>query len=228
MFDVDAATRTLLQNGDRLSRDEFERRYSQMPNVKKAELVEGTVYMPSPTHADSHGRPHSILAGWLLFYEAHTDYVYAYDNATVRLDLDNEVQPDVLLRIDEDAGGQSRISEDDYVEGAPELVVEVVHSSAAYDLHDKKTAYRRNGVREYVVWQIEENRVDGFVLDGGAYVSLDAEDGTMQSQAFPGLLLDVDALLGRDVKGVLDAVREGVDGEPHAALVEDLRETTSA
>jgi Uma2 family endonuclease len=213
-----------LQNGDRLARDDFERRYHAMPHVKKAELIEGRVYMPSPTHADAHGRPHSILAGWLLFYEAYTDYVYAYDNATVRLDLDNEVQPDVLLRIDEAAGGQSRISDDDYVEGAPELVVEVAHSSAAYDLHDKKTAYRRNGVREYVVWQIEENRLDWFALDGTAYTTREAEDGMMESRVFPGLVLDVGALLERDVAAVLDAVREGVGGAAHGEFVEGLEE----
>lgn len=66
-----------LENGDRLTRDEFERRYAAMPHVKKAELIEGIV----------------------------------------RLDLDNEPQPDGILRIDETCGGQSRISSDDYIEG---------------------------------------------------------------------------------------------------------------
>ena len=161
-----------LQNGDRLSRREFERRYKAMPHVKKAELIEGTVYMPSPVHFGSHSEPHSAIIGWLVAYAAATPHVSVGDNATVRLDLDNEPQPDALLRIDEDSGGQSHISEDDYVEGPPELIVEVAHSSVAYDLHDKKRAYRRNGVREYLVWQIEENRVDWFVLEGGEYCRL--------------------------------------------------------
>ena len=146
-----------LVNGDRLTRREFERRYEAMPHVKKAELIEGTVYMPSLVHANSHGRPHSIIMGWLLTYDAATPGVNSYDNTTVRLDLDNEPQPDALLRIDEDGNGQSRISDDDYVEGPPELIVEIAHSSAAYDLHDKKQAsgpcarpapaQRRAGVR---------------------------------------------------------------------------------
>ena len=73
----------------------------------------------------------------------------------MRLDEDNEPQPDVLLRIEPDAGGQSRVSGDDYIEGAPELVVEIVASSTSVDLHDKLRAYRRNGVREYVVWRTQ-------------------------------------------------------------------------
>ena len=114
------------------------------------------------------------------------------DNATVRLDLDNEPQPDALLRIDEAHGGQSSISSDDYIEGPPELIVEVAHSSAAYDLHDKKRAYRRNAVREYLVWQIEDERVDWFVLEEGEYLSLSADDeGRPASRVFPGLVMDV-------------------------------------
>lgn len=34
-----------LENGDRLSRFEFEHRYQAMPELKKAELVEGVVYI---------------------------------------------------------------------------------------------------------------------------------------------------------------------------------------
>ncbi|MFO8100396.1 MAG: Uma2 family endonuclease, partial [Salinibacter sp.] len=176
-------TAPVLANGDRLTRDEFERRYEAMPHVKKAELIEGTVYMPSPVHADSHGRPHSAIMGWLLAYDAATPGVRSYDNATVRLDLDNEPQPDALLRIEADCGGQSRISDDDYVDGPPELIVEVAHSSAAYDLHDKKQVYRRSGVQEYVVWQIEDERVDWFVLEEGEYLPLSPNaDGRLTSR----------------------------------------------
>jgi len=221
-------TAPILANGDHLTRDEFERRYAQMPDVKKAELIEGKVYMPSPVHYVSHGQAHGLLVSWIYTYVASTPHVNAGDNATVRLDLDNEVQPDVLLRIDEAVGGQSRISEDDYVEGPPELIVEVAHSSAAYDLHDKKTAYRRNGVREYVVWQIEENRLDWFILDGGAYATMDADKGTIESRTFPGLVLDVSALLRREAQTVLSAVRDGVRGEAHAAFSTQLDRAASA
>ena len=115
----------ILENGDRVTRDEFERRYHRMSNVKKAELIEGTVYRQSPVRVTRHGRPHSWIIGWLIQYEVATPNLMVCDNTTVRLDVDNEPQPDALLRLDESVGGNSRISEDDYVEGAPELIVEI-------------------------------------------------------------------------------------------------------
>jgi Uma2 family endonuclease len=212
-----------LQNGDRLTRQEFERRYEAMPDVKKAELVEGTVYMPSPVRNLGHAQPHAHLMTWLGVYAASTPGVAAADNATVRLDLDNEVQPDALLRIDEAAGGQSTISGDDHIEGAPELIAEVAHNSAAYDLYDKKQAYRRNGVQEYLVWQIEDRRVDGFVLDEGAYRPLSPDaDGLLVSRAFPGLVLAVEALLDGDLASVLSVLQERLGKEDHQALTERL------
>jgi Uma2 family endonuclease len=220
---MSSPTAPALANGDRLTRDEFERRYEAMPHVKKAELIEGTVYMPSPVHASTHGEPHAHVMTWLGVYAASTPGISVADNATVRLDLDNEPQPDALLRIDEDCGGQSRISDDDYVEGPPELIVEVAHSSAAYDLHDKKRVYRRSGVQEYVVWQIEDERVDWFVMDEGAYLSLSPdENGHLASRVFPGLVLDVEALLETDVSAVLALVQEQIGADAHRAFVEGL------
>jgi Uma2 family endonuclease len=126
------------------------------------------------------------------------------DNATVRLDMDNEVQPDALLRLKQ--GDTSRISEDGYVEGAPELVVEIAGSSAAYDLHDKLRVYRRNGVQEYIVWQVCEGQIDWFELREGEYVPLAAdESGTLNSRAFPGLRLAAPAMLQGDLAAVLAA-----------------------
>ena len=110
-----------LENGDKLTRHEFERRYHAMPNLKKAELIEGVVYVALPVRAKQHGKPHARIMGWLIAYEAATPGVEALDNTTVLLDTDNKPQPDALLRIE--TGGQSRINKDDYVEGAPELIV---------------------------------------------------------------------------------------------------------
>ena len=126
-----------LEAGDRLSRAEFERRYEAMPELKKAELIEGVVYMPSPVRLRRHGRPHFDLITWLGTYKAATPGVIGADNASARLDLDNEPQPDAVLFIDPAKGGQARISPDDYVEGAPELVAEVASSSVSYDLNDQ-------------------------------------------------------------------------------------------
>jgi len=129
-----------LESGDRLTRHEFERRYEAMPEIKKAELVEGVVYVASPVRFKNHGKPHAQIIGWLLNYSVATPSVDLTDNTTFRMDVDNEPQPDAMLLLNSALGGRTRISEDDFVEGAPELVVEIAATSAAYDLHDKKRA----------------------------------------------------------------------------------------
>src|SRR6266545_930587 len=189
--DAPSVSEPLLETGDRLTRDEFERRYQRMPHVKKAELIEGTVFMPSPVRVKKHAVPHSHLAGWLVVYASETPGVECADNSTVRLDLDNEPQPDLVLMKLAGKGGQARISAEDYIEGAPELAVEIVGSSRAYDLHQKKGAYRRNGVREYLVWITDENRVVWWELREGDYREIaPAADGLLKSGVFPGLWLD--------------------------------------
>jgi Uma2 family endonuclease len=214
------AAEPLLEPGDRLTRDEFERRYERMPHIKKAELIEGIVYMPSPVRVKKHGKPHNQLGTWLGVYASETPGVECADNATVRLDLDNEPQPDLVLMKLLSKGGQARISEDDYIEGAPELAVEIVGSSRAYDLHQKKSAYRRNGVREYVAWITSENRLLWWELRDGDYHELALQaDGLLKSGVFPGLWLDAGALLRGDMKAVLAALRRGLDSPEHAAFV---------
>lgn len=212
-----------LESGDRLSRHEFERRYTVMPHIKKAELIEGIVYVASPLRFNSHGKPHANLIGWLWSYKVATPGVELGDNSTVRLDLDNEPQPDVVLLIDEKLGGQARISDDDYIEGAPELVAEVAASSAANDLYDKKKAYRRNSVKEYIVWQSLENKLDWFSLQNGEYVSLETDvDGAIKSLVFPGLWLDVQALRAGEMVQVLAILQQGLNSKEHANFVQQL------
>jgi len=213
-----------LENGDRLTRQEFERRYDAMPQIKKAELIEGVVYMPSPVRHKSHSRPHSQIMTWLGTYWAATPGVDLGDNATVKLDADNEAQPDAFLRIEPEQGGNSRISNDDYIEGAPELIVEIAASSAAYDLHDKLNVYRRNGVKEYIVWQTYDNRLDWFKLHEGEYLTLKPdESGVVHSEVFPGLDLAAEALLRGDLAKVLSELQKGLETDGHTAFGERLK-----
>jgi Uma2 family endonuclease len=212
-----------LENGDRLTRFEFERRYNAMPKLKKAELIEGTVYMASPLRFEPHAEPHADLMGWLWNYKIATPGVRLGDNPTVRLDLDNEPQPDAVLLIDSQAGGQSRFSQDGYVEGAPELIAEIAASSATVDLGDKKRAYRRNGIQEYIVWQVFDMRLDWFCLEAGEYVNLQLnEAGIFQSQVFPGLWLDASALLAGNMQQVLTVLQAGLNFTDHQAFVQQL------
>jgi len=211
-----------LRAGDRLTRDEFERRYRAMPDIKKAELIEGVVYMPPPVSNESHGAPHAHLITWLGVYKASTPGVQVSDNATVRLDWDNEPQPDALLRIVPKCGGQSR-DEAGYIANGPEWVGEVAASSVSYDLHDKKEAYRRNGVREYLVWRVEDQAIDWFVLRGGSYELLKPDDdGVCRSEVFPGLWLDANALLAGDMRQVLEVLNAGIQSAEHAVFVVSL------
>ena len=217
------ASMPLLENGDRLTRDEFERRYRAMPHVKKAELVEGIVYMPSPVRLKKHGEPQVDLVTWVGIYKSSTPGTIAGDNSTARLDLDNEPQPDVLLMIDPAKGGQARVSEDDYVEGAPELVCEVAASSASIDLHAKLNAYRRNGVREYIVWVTGEREVHWYALAGSRYERLaPGTDSLIRSAAFPGLWLDPAALTAGNMLRILEVARLGLDSPEHAEFVRKL------
>lgn len=205
-----------LENGDHLTRAEFERRYARTPEKFKAELIEGVVYVSSPARVKVHANPHSTIIGLLFNYEVATPGTQVGDNATVRLDVDNEVQPDAVLRIDESHGGQSKISKDDYLEGAPELVVEVAASSASYDLHEKLNVYRRTGVQEYIVWRTEDQELDWFRLREGKYEQLAADaEGVIHSEIFPGLNLAVTALLEGKLDLVLAELQKGIGSTAH-------------
>lgn len=209
-----------LNSGDHLSRAEFERRYQAMPHVKKAELVEGVVYMPSPTYHLLHGKPHSRIVGWLLQYVADTPGVDMSDNASLRLDARNEVQPDALLFLDSRLGGRCYVGKDNYLEGSPELIIEIAASSAAYDLHSKLRAYQRNKVQEYLALLTYEKRAAWHELTQGRYVPIQPDDdGILRSRVFPGLWLNADHLWADDLTGLLATLHEGLASPPHAEFV---------
>lgn len=218
-----------LEPGDRLTREEFERRYDAMPGLKKAELIEGVVFMPSPVRHRRHSQPHAHLVAWLVTYAAATPGTESGDNGTVRLDVINEPQPDAYLFIAPGCGGQARVSDDDYVEFAPELVAEVSASSVSIDLHTKFDVYRRNGVREYLVWRVLDQAIDWFVWREERYERLTpGEDGIVRSTIFPGLWLDAQAMVRGDMARVLTVVHQGTATAEHAGFVARLKRQQTA
>ena len=219
---ADTAT-IVLETGDRLSRAEFEQRYEASPDLKKAELLEGVVYVPSPVRFDLHAKPHLRLCLWIGYYETHTPGTLAGDNATVRLDLDNEPQPDVLLCIDPQRGGKVKVDEK-YLEGSPELVAEIPSSSVSIDLGIKFPVYRRNAIQEYVVWRVLDEAIDWFRLRDGKYVPLSTTDGILRSEVFPGLWLDAKALVSGDMKRVLTVLDQGIATAEHADVLQPANE----
>ncbi|MEI6427191.1 MAG: Uma2 family endonuclease [Pseudanabaena sp. ELA607] len=200
---------TILENGDRLSRDEFERRYT-VSNIKKAELIEGIVHVASPLRFTSHGKPHSQIIGWLVTYQSIVTGLEVGIEPTVRLDDDNEPQPDaVMFRVD----GTAQIDADGYISGAPELIAEIAASTVSYDLHSKKRIYERNGVKEYIVWRTLDGQIDWFTLKNGTYHQLEPDaSGTIRSQEFAGLWLNVHAMLRSDMSAVLKTLQIGLSG----------------
>lgn len=213
-----------LEAGDRLTRREFHRRYQAMPHLKKAELIEGIVYVSSPVKR-KHAKYTSHINAWLSIYSYATTGTEVADNATTILDEDNEPQPDVYLRIEEDYEGQTWTDENDYVIGAPELVAEIASSSASYDLHDKKKVYRRNGAKEYIVWRVKDQQLDWFALQEGEFVKLAADaEGIIESTVFPGLRLAVNSLLSGNMNAVLAEVQKGIATPEHQNFVESLKQ----
>ena len=215
-----------LESGNRLSRAAFERRYEAMSGLKKAELIEGVVHLPSPVSVDRHGEPQFELIILLGLYKWSRPGVRGADNATARLDLENEPQPDVSLFIDPPRGGQARISSDGFLGAAPELVAEIAPSSVNYDLHPRLEVYRRYGVREYLVWRVRDREIDWFELKRRKYVkmSLD-ENGFYRSEVFPGLWLDPAALIRGDAAAVRAALQRGLATPEHATFVAKLKQS---
>ncbi len=214
--------RNLFKTGDRLKRQEFERRYALMPHIKKAELIDGMVVMEEHVRYHAHGNPHARLIGWLTRYAWDTPSVEVADNATVRLDETNEPQPDVMLRIA--TGGRSRSDEDDTIDGAPELVAEIAASSVRHDLHAKRDAYARNGVLEYIVWRTLDDEIDWFALADGEFHPIPADqNGVIHSRAFPGLALATAALVEGDFATVTAALRDAMATNAHQAFLANLQ-----
>ncbi len=212
-----------LESGDHLSQAEFERRYQAAPHIKKAELIEGVVFVASPLSFQYHAQPHSQLHGWIWTYQLSIPALMLGIDPTLRLDLHNEPQPDLVLILNEKAGGQTRLSQEGYLEGTPELVIEIAASSASIDLTSKKEAYCRNRIPEYIVWQIFENELIWFQWIEGTYQPLPKEaDGVIRSRIFPGLWLDQEALLQGEMSQVLAVLQQGIQSPEHQEFVETL------
>ncbi len=210
----------VLSSGDRMSQAEFHRRYERYPEDVKFELVGGVVYMASPLRR-THSRYDGQIGFALELYQYATPGVEVLHHATTILGEDSEPQPDLGVRILPECGGQSRTDEEDYVRGAPELLVEVAYSTRAIDLHAKRDDYQRAGVLEYFVLCIEEQEVHWFHFPTKRPIRANRQ-GVSRSRAFPGLWIDGAALLRRDSPRAREAIEQGIASREHAAFVRRL------
>ena len=210
-----------LENGDHLDQKTFHARYEAMPAGTRAELIGGIVYMASPLKCP-HGEMHPRVSHWLIAYRDASPGTKLFDNTTNILGEKSEPQPDLCLLIAPDKGGQTRM-EDDYIVGAPELIVEIASSTEAIDLHRKRRDYQQAGVREYVVMALRQNRVFWFALRNGQFAELAlGDDGIYRSEVFPGLWLDPAAMLRLDAPRILEVLQQGLATPEHAAFVARL------
>jgi len=210
-----------LENGARLDATEFMRRYEAMPELKKAELINGVVYvMGSPVRQTLHSKPHVRLVGLLNSYSLATPGVDPGDNCTVKIDEENTFQPDGLLYLTPVRNGKSSIDDDDFIVGAPELLIEVDASSVSMDTQRKMHAYEKAGVQEYIIWRTEDEAINWWTLDGGSYKELlpDA-DGIIRSRVFPGLWLDPKAMIADNCARMNAVLMMGLSSAEHAAFV---------
>ena len=213
----------LLENGDTLDADEFLRRYERMPDVKKAELIDGVVYRASPVSA-YHSDPHFDLIGWLANYRMSTRGLRGSAEPTVRFSEKQVFQPDAMLSIPAALGGKSSLNDKTYTVGSPELVTEVAKSSVGIDSGRKRRAYLKHGVGEYVLWRVEDEAIDWWTLRDGDYHAIepDAADGLLKSVVYPGLWLDKPAMLRADMPAVLAALQRGLASPGHAEFAAKL------
>jgi hypothetical protein len=211
-----------LEPGQRLDRPTFHERYEAMPPDTRAELVGGVVYMPSPSSND-HGEQNNDVGGWLFHYKRFTPGVRSPNDATVILDELAELQPDCQLRIPFELGGQTQLDESRYITGAPELIAEIARSSRSFDLKQKKADYERAGVVEYVVVELDPDRIHWFTRRGTRFVQMrPGPDGIYRSNVFPGLWLDPAALYSQDLDRLIQVLEQGLATPEHAAFVAKL------
>ena len=209
-----------LDNGDNLTRTEFIRIWEQLPHIKRAELIGGIVYMPSPTSTD-HGDMDINIASFMGFYKAMTPGVTGGSNTTTYL-LDDCAQPDVNLRIIPEYGGRSFV-EDKYLAGSPEMLTEVCNTTEAIDLHQKLELYEQAGIQEYLVVVVKRKQIHWHRLVKGKYrlIAADAQ-GIFRSRVFPGLWLDSHALFRGDGVQVFATLQQGIASDEHQKFVAEL------
>ena len=209
-----------LTAGDKMSREEFIRVWERLPGIKKAELIGGIVYMPSPLSVE-HGDIDFDATTWLGLYKAATPGCAGGSNTTSYI-LEDCPQPDVNLRIVPECGGKSRVKKR-YLHGSPEMLTEISYSSKSIDLGPKRDLYEKARVQEYLVIVVRKKQIRWHRLVQGKYRRmLPDADGIYRSQVFPGLWLDSKAFFAGDMAKVLATLNEGIASDEHQQFVEEL------
>jgi Uma2 family endonuclease len=165
----------------------------QMPDdSNRYEIIGGELIVsPSPirAHQKVSLRLTLLIAQYVADYELGEVYAAPVD---VQLSPHNVVQPDLLFIRQNRIGIYGPTGP---VEGAPDLVVEIIsRSSRTMDQVRKSALYADFGVPEYWLVDPEKRDVQILILDQGQYEPVDAIDGRFSSTVIPGLVVDPAAL----------------------------------
>ncbi len=212
-----------LRHGDRLTVEEFERRWAAMPELKHAELIEGLVFMNAAAlRWDWHAEPHGLVVHVMTSYSFATPGVRFGLEPSIRMEPASMPQPDAVLRVDERSGGRSRL-EGGYLVGSPEFLMEISGSSEKHDLREKKALYLRAGVQEYLNWSVLDERILLFALSGSEYLEVSpGNDGILKSSTLPGLWFDPVGLVRADHERISGVLQGGLQSPEHQAFVKEL------
>ena len=209
-----------LVTGERLTVEEFLRRWEELPDLKNAELIDGVVYVSSPVSLN-HGSLDILIHWWLAHYAHATPGCKGGSNSTWLMS-GSAPQPDAYLRILPSHGGQSG-NEGPLGAGAPELAVEICVTSTEVDFGPKLALYQLAGVWEYITVEQFGQRMIWRVLENGAYVAQTLPaDGIVRSRVFPGLWLDLAAFWADDGAKMLAVLNEGLASQDHRDFVAQL------
>jgi Uma2 family endonuclease len=182
-------------------------------------LIGGIVYMPSPLWKP-HGQTDSNITTWIGVYRAATPGCEGGSNVTSLIGEDCP-QPDEFLAIRPEYGGAAWGKK--MVEGSPELLVEISHSTASIDLHEKFDLYQKARVQEYLIVLLKSREIRWHRLVRNKYQLIKPDDnGVYHSRVFPGLWLDVKALFADDIAKVLATLQLGIASDEHQKFVAEL------
>ena len=208
---------TRLITGMRLELDEFLSRWEALPELKNAELIDGIVFVSLPVTLE-HGQRANILNWWLSHYVGDKRGCEAASNVTCTM-LGQSPQPDVLLRLTEEHGGQS-IDTGYLLAGAPELVVDICETSFEIEFGPELELYQKAEVRENItirtlpppgiVWRV--------LVDGSYRVNEPDSKGILRSQCFPGLWLDTEGFWAEDCVRMRETLEADSNPQPIGSL----------
>ena len=174
-----------LRAGIRMSLEEF---LALGETDERVELIDGALYIMSTPTKDHQ----FLLARLIVYFELYLDAftpapAEVYQDITTILspELQRVVEPDLVVIL----GGRNDIGGLIYVEGVPDIVVEILSSDRSHDLVRKRQIYAEAGVREYWILDPRHDTVTLLELRGGVYVAratLAAGD-TLTTPLLPGL-----------------------------------------